>query len=76
MALRKGMWVVDGDGSVGIVAAFNGDGTVEVHNVDGDGTTTLIRPAISAAGLRQAFCSEIPEARRPAEDVAASLGYV
>lgn len=73
--LRKGMWIVYAGNGVGILNAFNADGTAEVHLTEGDGTTRLILPAVAFTELRQARFGEIPEQRRPSPELAASLGY-
>lgn len=82
-ALRRGMWMTDEKGRVGIVNRIGPDsrekpeleaGEVEFHLVAEDGTTSLITFR-AAEGLMQARLREIPEPRRPGKKFAAKLGY-
>lgn len=84
--IRRGMWVVDGDGNVGIAYAvgvevvvdntkqFRAD-LVEFHKVAKDGTTEIVL-VVEIGVLTQARYRQIPESRRnlKAKQFAA-LGY-
>lgn len=61
--IRKGMWVVNDQGEVGIANAIAADGTVEFHKVDGDGYTEIVQ-LVPVVTLVQARYREIPEPRR------------
>lgn len=85
MALRKGMWVVDGDGAIGIYVGtkqtIEGEGddavvvtSAEFHRVAEDGTTSLIT-FVDPTTLQQAKHVDIPECRRPSVELAKQLGY-
>jgi hypothetical protein len=71
--LRRGMWVKDGSGRIGIVNAFDAAG-VEFHVVDGKGETVQIE-IVPASKLRQAALKDIPAARRPTKERGAFFGY-
>ena len=73
--LRKGMWVVH-DGNVGILVRGFNDATGEVHLVRQSGHTYLVQPYVPLLALRQAKLEEIPESRRPSEELGRALGYV
>lgn len=69
---RTNMWVVTPDG-VGII--FKLGKICEIHLVDSEGLTVLIRD-YDILFLRQAQFAEIPKARRQfSKEVANSLGY-
>lgn len=73
--IRKGMWVVDGDGRVGIANAIGADGMAELHLVDDAGMTTLVLQ-VPIDSLVQARYREIPEPRRTvSRERFAELGY-
>lgn len=70
---RPNMWVVTPDG-VGII--FKLGKICEIHLVDENGVTVLVRE-YNILSLRQAKFLEIPKARRGfSKETAASLGYV
>lgn len=71
--LRKGMWVADAQGKVGIAVGINGK-FVNVDWTNSEGETILTAP-IQGALLSQARWSQIPEARRPSQAAALSKGY-
>lgn len=61
--IRKGMWVVDGEGRLGIAARVDPvPGRTELHYVKDDGTTAEV-VVVPTADLRQAKAAEIPAAR-------------
>lgn len=73
--IRKGMWVVNDQGEVGIANAIAADGTVEFHKVAGDGFTEIVLP-IHVNSLVQARYREIPESRRTiSREEFAARGY-
>lgn len=74
--LKTKKWVVhNNSGKVGIVADLDNPGTVIVHFVDSNGVTIEVGN-VRVGELRVARWQEIPEARRPKDQVyAASLGY-
>ena len=73
--LKKGMWVRTADG-IGIAVAFFESGEVEVHLTNDMGETIAVHRMEAAAIQGQARYEDIPAPRRPAREVAASLGYV
>jgi len=83
--LRMSMWVVK-DGVVGILTGCSLDGIAEVTMTKPDGTNKMMLdehdkavPATFSArveDLQQATHDEIPEARRPAEEISLALGYM
>jgi hypothetical protein len=87
--IRKGMWCLDEDGSIGIAhedVTFGKDGNKLLdakgqpimeptfHHVNEDGTTRLVEYR-SWDGLRQALRVDIPASRRPDGEQAVRLGY-
>jgi hypothetical protein len=83
--LRMNMWVVNA-GVVGIVTGCSADGIAEVTMTKPDGTTRMMLdehdkavPATFSARVEdmlQATHDEIPESRRPPEDISIALGYL
>ena len=74
--IRKGMWVVNDQGEIGIANAVAPDGTVEFHKVAPDGFTELA-VMVHISALVQARFREIPEPRRTlTKEQFAALGYV
>lgn len=73
--LRKGMWVRY-EGRTGILTRAFNDATGEVHIVNDQGETILIEPHVTLLALAQASYEDIPEPRRPSEDVARKGGYL
>jgi len=83
-ALRPAMWVVCAEG-VGVLTACTPDGRATVTLAKADGSTKMVLsaddkavPAVFTAAtseIRQATHDEIPETRRPADDVSVRLGY-
>jgi hypothetical protein len=76
-ALRRGMWVVirGPSGKRGLLTALSPEGMARVmlvHPVTGENEIELDVPA---SAVRQATFIEIPQDRRPAKPLAASLGY-
>jgi hypothetical protein len=75
------MWVTY-EGRIGIINAFSeqsveGEPSVEIaefHSVQEDGTTGFIL-GIPSSALAQALRAEIPEVRRPSEEIAQKYGY-
>jgi hypothetical protein len=61
--IRKGMWVVDQDGAIGIAHQISAEGQVEFHKVDAAGCTQLV-VLVPIDSLVQARYREIPEPRR------------
>lgn len=73
--MRKGMWMKDTDGRVGIANNIAPDGAVEFHVVAKDGTTELVL-ILPAVALTQARFLEIPESRRTlTKEKFKALGY-
>ncbi len=70
--IRKGMWAVS-SGMIGIVVEL-GD-TVEFHEVISTGETKEVH-YLPYGAIAQAPYLDIPESRRPSEDVARKLGYL
>lgn len=73
----NGMWVaaeINGERRIGIAQEVN-DLNAEMHLVDDDGTTSLVLKGVPVIELAQAKHNDIPEPRRPALDLARSLGY-
>lgn len=72
--LRKGMWVVNQTGKVGILVEFLDFATAEVHYTDDQGETILVAQT-PVSELKQATFMDIPAPRRPSLDIARSKGY-
>lgn len=72
--LRKGMWVINTDGKVGILVDFLDFGTAEVHYTNDSGETILVAQ-VSVDKLKQAEFLNIPAPRRPSLEVARAKGY-
>ncbi len=76
-ALRKGMWVKDAEGRVGLAASFQisgGDWVVEVHYTDDQGFN-IDYDVKRLNELVQAGWKDIPGPRRPSKRNAARMGY-
>lgn len=61
--IRKGMWVVNDQGEVGIAHQIAADGSVEFHKVGVDGFTEMVL-LLPIGELVQARYREIPAPRR------------
>lgn len=70
--IRKGMWAVS-SGKIGIVAELGN--TVEFHEVNEIGETVAVHQ-LPYGAIGQAPYLDIPESRRPTEEVARTLGYL
>lgn len=73
--LRKGMWLRDPEGRVGILVGLNELNIADVMLVKPDGTN-LLRVSFPADALRQASIDDIPAPRRPTPEHGAAFGYV
>lgn len=72
---RKGMFVKSADGLVGIVFELAGN-VAEVHVINDDGETIMVRKQQNVADWPQAGLADVPMSRRAEPDVMARLGYV
>jgi hypothetical protein len=71
--LRKGMWIKRG-GDVGILMTTQAGG-FEMHVVAPNGTTAAIIP-VTPEQFSIAAYADIPESRRPPEDIGRMFGYL
>lgn len=74
---QQGMWVIwKSENKIGILVDMQKDDICTVMLVDPEEGTNVVHVNCLGADLRQAYYTEIPIKRRPAEDVCASLGYL
>ena len=71
--IRKGMWVRHGT-RVGIAAEV-GETEAQFHEVDANGETVRV-DVVFLSAITQAAFDDIPDARKPTEEMARSLGYL
>ncbi len=71
---RKGMWVVNEQGKVGVLVDFLDFGNAEVHYTNESGETILVIQ-LPVSTLKQAAFTDIPAPRRPSLEVARAKGY-
>jgi cell shape-determining protein MreC len=72
---RKGMFVKNAEGLVGIVFELSGS-TAEVHVINDDGETVMVRKSQNVSDWPQAALADVPVSRRAEPAVMARLGYV
>jgi hypothetical protein len=71
---RKGMFVKNAEGLVGIVFELSG-ATAEVHVINDDGETVMVRKSQNVSDWPQSALVDVPVSRRAEPDVMARLGY-